>query len=132
MPLYVLLNNTNLIINRQEKDKYCHRISHISRMMSKMRYTGTLLPPLQIGFRRDRNVLRLHVARSGNLFILFAGLNRSRRRQLERCWCCVSQSCKPHVYIVNVSPIDWKTMDPEIKPIRLLKATGYEPGMALT
>ena len=37
----------------------------------------------------DRNVLRLHVARSGNLFILFAGLNRARRGQLERCWSVV-------------------------------------------
>jgi hypothetical protein len=34
----------------------------------------------------DRNVLRLHVARSGILFILFARLNRVRRGQLERCW----------------------------------------------
>jgi len=30
----------------------------------------------------DRNVLRLHAARSGNLFVF--GLNRARRGQLER------------------------------------------------
>ena len=30
---------------------------------------------------KDRDVLRLHVARSGNLFVL----NRARRGQLERC-----------------------------------------------
>jgi hypothetical protein len=33
----------------------------------------------------DRTVLRLHVARSGNLFILFAGFNGANRGQLERC-----------------------------------------------
>ena len=33
----------------------------------------------------DRNVLRLHAARSGNLFFL----NRAKRGQLERCRCVV-------------------------------------------
>jgi hypothetical protein len=37
--------------------------------------------------------------------------------------CCVRQSCKPYVYIINVSPIDFKTMDPAIKPIISLNLT---------
>jgi len=37
----------------------------------------------------DCDVLRLHVAQSGNLFISFERLNRARRGQLERCRCGV-------------------------------------------